>query len=87
MEEVSPPLLPIRQAARRHGLNSHHFYRAIRRGELSAYRIGGWVRVRPNDVDAWIERCRIHPLDGLVIPAKPSDGSSVNIHDNRAGAA
>jgi excisionase family DNA binding protein len=36
-------------------------YRFIDSGELAAYRFGRVIRVRSEDLDAFIESCRIEP--------------------------
>lgn len=41
-------------------------YRAIERGDLRASRLGSRIRVRPEDVDAWIER------HVIPVPSAPS---------------
>jgi excisionase family DNA binding protein len=60
--EASTPgakLVPVREAARCRGLYARRLWMAIRDGSLPAYQIGGWLRVRLADVDAWIETRRV----------------------------
>jgi excisionase family DNA binding protein len=41
------------------GLSKRAVYRAIERGELSASRLCHRLRVRPTDVEAWVEATRV----------------------------
>lgn len=52
-------LVRVREAARRRGVYVRRLWAAIRSGELPAYQIGGWLRVRLSDVDRWIEGFRV----------------------------
>jgi excisionase family DNA binding protein len=54
-------LISVPEAAQAHGIGERFIYRAIREARVPAFRIGAWVRVRPRDVAAWIESCRIEP--------------------------
>ena len=75
-------LLCPREVATRTGLSYHAVLRAIHRGELPAFRLCGRIRIRPADVDRWIEGHRIQtegasfagsPL--FVIAPQPQRGS------------
>ena len=59
-------LIPVREAARSRGVYVRRLWTAIREGELPAYRIGSWLRVRLADVDTWIETRRVE------VTAKPT---------------
>ena len=48
------------QIAQRTGLSRKAIYRAIDRGELTAYRLCGRLRIHPNDEHAWIEQNRVN---------------------------
>lgn len=56
---MAEPLLSLPEAARRLGVGRAQLYRAFRRGDLHAYVVGGWVRVRWTDVEAWVESLRV----------------------------
>lgn len=44
------------------GLSVKTIYRAIHRGELSAYKVGGSrYRIRPDELDAWVDAARVSP--------------------------
>jgi excisionase family DNA binding protein len=43
------------------GLSRKAIYRAIERGELAATRLCSRIRIRPQDVDQWIEANRVPP--------------------------
>lgn len=55
------------EAAEVLGLRTRTLYRLIDEGQLPAYRFGRVIRLRRNEVEAFIERCRIEPgsLDHL----------------------
>jgi excisionase family DNA binding protein len=48
-------------AARRLGITSRTLYRFIDEGDLPAYRFGRVIRLKQDDVDQYIETCRIAP--------------------------
>lgn len=48
-------------AARRLGITPRTLYRFIDEGNLEAYRFGRVIRLKQEDVDAYIERCKIAP--------------------------
>ncbi len=53
--------LSIAQVAERLGLSTKAVRRAIERGELRAAKICGRIRIRREDVDAWVEESVIRP--------------------------
>jgi len=54
--EVLPPfLLNSKQVAQRLGVSKSFAYALMRRGELPVVRMGKAVRVRPQDLDAFIK--------------------------------
>ncbi|MBY0399106.1 helix-turn-helix domain-containing protein, partial [Myxococcota bacterium] len=57
-------LISVPEAAQAQGIGERFIYRAIREARIPAFQIGAWVRVRPRDVEAWIESCRIGPAGG-----------------------
>lgn len=63
------------KAAERMGITTRTLYRFIDRGDLSAYRFGRVIRLRLNDVDSFIEQCRVEPgsLEHLYPEARPDD--------------
>ena len=48
-------------AARRLGVPTRTLYRFLDEGELPGYRFGRVIRLKLDDVDAYIEKCRIEP--------------------------
>ena len=54
-------LMTIRSAAEARGLDPRCLWRAIREGQLKAYKIDHRYRVRLQDVDSWIEGSRYEP--------------------------
>ncbi len=48
-------------AARRLGITPRTLYRFIDEGNLTAYRFGRVIRLKQDDVDAYIETCKIEP--------------------------
>ncbi len=57
------------QVAQRTGLSRKAIYRAIERGELTAYRLCGRLRIHPNDEQTWIENHRVTPAQPLELTA------------------
>jgi excisionase family DNA binding protein len=55
----SVEFLTLPAAARRIGVGAEQIRRAVREGELSAYAIGGWRRLRWTEVLAWLEGRRV----------------------------
>jgi excisionase family DNA binding protein len=53
--------LSTKEAARRLGITARTLYRFIDEGQLPAYRFGRVIRLKPADIDAYIESCRIEP--------------------------
>ena len=52
-------MLTVREAADRVRLTQWAIYRAIQRGELTAYKPGGRLRIREADLEAWLESTRV----------------------------
>jgi excisionase family DNA binding protein len=53
--------LSTQDAAKRLGVTSRTLYRFIDQGELPAYRLGRVIRLKLDEVDAFIEGSRIQP--------------------------
>lgn len=53
--------LSTAEAANRLGITPRTLYRFIDEGQLPAYRFGRVIRLKENEVDAFIESCRIEP--------------------------
>lgn len=49
------------EAAQRLGITPRTLYRLIDRRELPGYRIGRVIRIKREDVDAFIEHARLNP--------------------------
>ena len=64
-------------AARRLGVTTRTLYRFINEGQLPAYRLGRVIRLKQDDVDAFIDTCRIEPgtLDHLYPEPVSHDAS------------
>ena len=52
-------MLTIQEAADRVRLTQWAIYRAIQRGELTAYKPGGRLRIHEADLEAWLESTRV----------------------------
>lgn len=66
IDEVQPEREPIEwlgttAAARRLGITTRTLYRFIDEGYIAAYRMGRVIRVKGEDIDSYIETCRIEP--------------------------
>jgi excisionase family DNA binding protein len=68
--------LSTKDASARLGVTLRSLYRFIDCGELAAYKFGRVIRLKAEDVDRFIESCRIAPgdLEHLVPPRRSSDG-------------
>jgi excisionase family DNA binding protein len=53
--------MSTQDAAKRLGVTSRTLYRFIDQGELPAYRLGRVIRLKLDEVDAFIESSRIQP--------------------------
>ena len=60
-----PPALSPRQVADAYGLSRQTIYRAINRGELSASKLCGRIRISPGAVAEWIVASRIAPCEAV----------------------
>ena len=65
---MSDPLLAPEDVAHRCGLSRRAVYRAIERGELRASRLCSRLRIRPEDVDAWIATNHVDPAERVRPP-------------------
>ncbi len=52
-------MLTVQEAADSVRLTQWAIYRAIQRGDLAAYKPGGRLRIREDDLDAWLESTRV----------------------------
>ena len=58
-------LMSLRQAARKIGVADRVLRQAVRSGDLPAFRLGQrTVRVKPADLDDWIQNRRVRPWTG-----------------------
>ena len=58
---MSGPLLSPEDVAQHCGLSRRAVYRAIERGELPASRLCSRLRIRSEDMEAWISANRLEP--------------------------
>jgi excisionase family DNA binding protein len=86
-------LLRAGDVADRTGLSYHAVLRAIHRGELPAFRLCGRIRIRPSDLEKWMDERRIErhgeslpssPLFG--VPAEPQRGTFAALRALEPGA-
>jgi excisionase family DNA binding protein len=64
--------LSTREAADALGLSVQTLYRLIDRQALPAYRFGRVIRLRPGDVQRWLEAQRIKPGElQTAVPQRP----------------
>jgi excisionase family DNA binding protein len=68
--------LNTKDASARLGVTLRSLYRFIDGGELAAYKFGRVIRLKEEDVDRFIESCRIAPgaLEHLLPPRRSTDG-------------
>lgn len=55
-----PDLSPL-EVARTTGLSRSAIYQEIERGNLAAYKVGNRLRIEPDALAQWKERCRVRP--------------------------
>jgi excisionase family DNA binding protein len=53
--------LSTAEAAKRLGITPRTLYRFIDQGDIPAYRFGRVIRLKADEVDGFIEHCRIEP--------------------------
>jgi len=53
--------LSTAEAAKRLGITPRTLYRFIDQGDIPAYRFGRVIRLKEDEVDRFIETCRIEP--------------------------
>ena len=68
--------LSTAEAAKRLGITPRTLYRFIDEGQLSAYRFGRVIRLKQNEVDDFIETCRIEPGTLEHLYPEPVSGAS-----------
>lgn len=71
----APRWLSTAEAAARLGVTRRTLYRFIDEGELAAYKMGRVIRLRQDDLDAFLESRRIRP------------GELASLYPERVGAA
>jgi excisionase family DNA binding protein len=68
------------------GFHRQVIYRAVRRGELHAFRICGRIRIKAGDLEAWIEREPVQSarcaIPDLVRATRPHSGDSLRLLRN-----
>ena len=53
--------LSTAEAAKRLGITPRTLYRFIDQGDIPAYRFGRVIRLKADEVDTFIEKCKIEP--------------------------
>jgi excisionase family DNA binding protein len=63
MTTIAPdrPLLNVYKAAARLAVSEKTIRRLIRKGELSAFRVGGSPRLDPDELEQWLNARRTQP--------------------------
>jgi hypothetical protein len=89
---VTAPSLSVPDIAGRTALSEKAVRSAIARGELTAYKLAGKLRVTEDDYAAWVESCRVRP-DAPSEPPPPAalaDGGGLRrllAHPDQGGGA
>jgi excisionase family DNA binding protein len=81
---TEPPVtewLSTQEAARRLGVTPRTLYRFIDEGQVPAYRFGRVIRLKADEVEAFIEACRIQPGTLEHLYPEPVDTSSTDASD------
>jgi|GEM_PF-664991 len=67
--------ISTKEASLRLGVTLRSLYRFIDEGELAAYKFGRVIRLKEDDVERYIDACRISPGDlEHLYPARRADG-------------
>ena len=74
------------EAARRLGVTARTLYRFIDEGQVPAYRFGRVIRLQANEVDEFIERCKIQPGSLEHLYPEPVDAGSSASDTDASGA-
>ena len=61
MDREEPKWLSTREAAGELGITTRTLYRLIDSGQVPAYKFGRVIRLKAEEVDAFVERSRIAP--------------------------
>jgi excisionase family DNA binding protein len=75
------------ETARRLGVTPRTLYRFIDDGQLPAYRFGRVIRLKEDEVEEFIERCRIEPGTLDITPGAGSDTSDSAASDRNRRAS
>lgn len=65
-----PALMTLHQAAERLGVHYMTVYRWVRQGDLPAFRLGNRLRVRPADLDAFVEQRQVLGGEETATPSR-----------------
>lgn len=57
--QPDPTYGTIPDAAKRLGIGRRQLVRAIDAGDVAAYQVGGWRRVKFSEVEAWLRSTRV----------------------------
>ena len=82
-------LLSPEDVATQCGLSRKAVYRAIDRGELKAARLCSRLRIRPGDVEAWVEAnsvAQVGTVQSLTPPALSAPNGLRSLLEERNGA-
>jgi excisionase family DNA binding protein len=79
--------LGTKDASARLGITLRSLYRFIDEGDLPAYKFGRVIRMKVEDIDSFIESCRIRPgqLEHLYPPLKGTDADEADGVDGPDG--
>ena len=71
MSPTPPPLLTVAQVAQRLAVDQSTVRRLIQRGTLTGRKLGGCVRVREEDLEAYIDASKITAATPTPTPSRP----------------
>ena len=81
-------LMTVKEVARRLRVSASLVYQLVDSGKLGCHRIGngrGAIRIRPEDVDEYLNQCRHHRMKSPLVPmgsqptsAKPPQSAAIN---------
>ncbi len=83
MSDTKITWLSTKAAAEYLGITTRTLYRLVDAGQLAAYKFGRVLRLKQDDVDAFIDAARVEP--GSLRHLYPDAGSGADDPDTEAG--
>jgi excisionase family DNA binding protein len=77
-------LITVEEAARKLNLTEQYVYGLLKAGKIPPVKCGKYVRIRPCDLNAWIEKHTEKPIDnGLYVRYSRGHGSNQTVKNQK----